>query len=592
MAPAWLFAFLLVAGGRGDPRNHEVVHTRTHFRMPLYTRLEHWEARRAELRRQILAAAGLWPFPPRVPLEARRAGRIESERWAVEKVLIRTLPGYYLAGNLYLPRGRRGPFPGVLIPHGHWKHGRLEDLDTYSVPRLGVNLAAQGYVAFAYDMVGYNDTDQTEHEFGQSPEEQLWSFGPLGLQLWNSIRALDFLESLPEVDRSRLAATGASGGGTQTFLLAAVDERVKVAAPVNMVSAIMQGGCACENAPGLRVGTNNVEIAAMMAPRPMLLVSATGDWTRNTPREEFPEIHRIYRLYGRTDRLAMVQFEAEHNYDRRSREAVYWFFRRFLGDKVNSAPLVEAEQPELSAEDLLVRPSIPLPADAVDQEGLFRWWRASAEQQTRAMSEGELRQRLATVLGVRWPRAIEAVVDDSHVTIRTGQGEIIHGLWRPGDRAHAVLIVHPDGSLAATRTPQFAQRLASGASVLALDVFQSSGERAERALRDRFFLTFHRSDDALRVHDILAGLAFLDSQRPRTLELVGLERAGVWALFAAAVATRPIVLETDFDGFQGGDEDFRKYFFVPGIQRAGGLEAALRLLGFRDPGELPSGGAP
>jgi hypothetical protein len=97
-------------------------------------------------------------------------------------------------------------------------------------------------VAFGYDMVGYNDTLQTEHRF-TSPTYQLWSFTPLGLQLWNSIRALDFVESLPEVDGQRLAVTGASGGGTQTFLLAAVDDRVHAAAPVNMVSFIMQGGC-------------------------------------------------------------------------------------------------------------------------------------------------------------------------------------------------------------------------------------------------------------------------------------------------------------------------------------------------------------
>ncbi|MGB9612105.1 MAG: hypothetical protein ACPL7M_14135, partial [Bryobacteraceae bacterium] len=136
MASAWMVAFLLGAGGLVDLRNQEVAHTRTHFRVPVYSSLQQWEARRAELRRQILAVAGLWPLPPRALLQSRRAGRIERERWAVEKVLIQTLPGYYLAGNLYLPRGRAGPFPGVLIPHGHWKHGRLEDLDSYSVPRL------------------------------------------------------------------------------------------------------------------------------------------------------------------------------------------------------------------------------------------------------------------------------------------------------------------------------------------------------------------------------------------------------------------------------------------------------------------------
>src|ERR1035438_498690 len=107
---------------------------------------------------------------------------------------------------------------------------------------------------------------------------------------------------------------------------------VRAAAPVNMVSFIMQGGCQCENAPGLRIGTSNVEIAAMMAPRPMLLVSATGDWTRNVPREEYPAIRSIYELYKQPDNVAVVQFQAEHNYNQRSREAVYGFFaKQFLG---------------------------------------------------------------------------------------------------------------------------------------------------------------------------------------------------------------------------------------------------------------------
>ena len=146
-------------------------------------------------------------------------------------------------------------------------------------------------------MVGFNDTVQTPHSF-RGWEEDLWSFNPMGLQLWNSIRAVDYLQSLPGVEARRIAVTGASGGGTQTFLLAAVDDRVGYAAPVNMVSAYMQGGDPCEEAPGLRLDTFNVEIAAMMAPRPMLLVSSTRDWTRHTPVEEFPEIRRIYELYG------------------------------------------------------------------------------------------------------------------------------------------------------------------------------------------------------------------------------------------------------------------------------------------------------
>src|SRR5262249_33109348 len=220
-------------------------------------------------------------------------------------------------------------FPAVLNPHGHWKRGRLEDQPSYSPIALGINLARKGYIAITYDMVGYNDTQQTAHNFG-GWGEVLWSFNPMGLQLWNSIRVVDYLQSLPDVDGHRIAATGASGGGTQTFLLAAVDDRIGFAAPVNMVSAYMQGGDPCEEAPGLRIDTFNVEIAAMMAPRPMLVVSSTHDWTKTTPMEEFPAIEHIYGLYGASQNVKNVHVDAEHNYNRQSREAVYRFFAQHM----------------------------------------------------------------------------------------------------------------------------------------------------------------------------------------------------------------------------------------------------------------------
>src|SRR5580698_9324261 len=349
-----------------DARNIDLHHTDFHFTMPQYG-LPDWEAHKAHLQRQILVAAGLYPLPEKTPLHPEISGRIERVDYSIEKVALETMPGYYLGGNLYRPLHPSGKVPAVLTPHGHWTYGRLENAPDFSGPALGINLARQGYVAFAYDMVGYNDTLQTEHAF-TSPTYQLWSFTPLGLQLWNSIRAIDFVQSLPEVDGQRIAVTGASGGGTQTFLLAAVDERVSYAAPVNMVSFQMQGGCECENAPGLRIGTSNVEIAAMMAPRPMLLVSATGDWTKNVPREEYPAIRSIYELYHQADNLGVVQFEAEHNYNRLSREAVYGFFAKHVsgmgGGKV-------AEDDEVAIEPLLsmlVWQGRSLPANAVTQE--------------------------------------------------------------------------------------------------------------------------------------------------------------------------------------------------------------------------------
>ena len=224
-------------------------------------------------------------MPPKTPLHAQVFDRVESQNCTIEKVLLETMPGFYLGGNLYRPKNSLGRHPAVLDPHGHWTYGRLENQPLDSGPEFGMNLARQGYVAFLWDMVGYNDTLQLPHKFG-SPEELLWSFGPFGMQLWNSIRALDFVSSLDDVDPTRIGVAGASGGGTQTYTLAAVDDRVAFDSPVSMVSAIYAGGDLCENSPGMRWHANNLEIAAMMAPKPMLLVAATGDWTKNTMNED------------------------------------------------------------------------------------------------------------------------------------------------------------------------------------------------------------------------------------------------------------------------------------------------------------------
>ena len=168
------------------------------------------------------------------------------------------------------------------------------------------------------------------HTFGGA-RESLWGLSLAGLQLWNSIRALDFLETLPYVRRDALGATGASGGGTQTFLLAAVDERVAAAAPVNMISLHMQGGCLCENIPGLRLDTTNVEIASTIAPRPLLMVSATGDWTKNTMELEYPAVRAVYRLFDADDRVhGRARSMRRTTTTATSREAMYAWMARWL----------------------------------------------------------------------------------------------------------------------------------------------------------------------------------------------------------------------------------------------------------------------
>ena len=288
-----------------------------------------WQERAREIREQILVSSGLWPLPEENTVAPRHFWQDRSRRLQRRKSLFPdAYPGFYLAGNLYRPVDRgNGPFPAILNPHGHWEHGRLNDTEVCSIPGRCINFARQGNIAFSDHLVGYNDTHFPEsatnvpfykvhRDFATNdPANLLWSISLMGLQTWNSIRALDFIASLPDADPHRLACTGASGGGTQTFILGAIDDRLAAQAPVVMVSHTMQGGCGCENMPGLRIEFSNMEIAAAAAPRPQILVGASGDWTRTMLTVEGPAIARIYDLFGQPEKLRYVRFDFPHNYN-------------------------------------------------------------------------------------------------------------------------------------------------------------------------------------------------------------------------------------------------------------------------------------
>ena len=557
-----------------DSRNTNTPNTDTHFTARTYRSLAEWNARREHLRKQILSAAGLYPLFPKNDLRPQVFGRIENRDYSIEKVLLETLPGYYLGGNLYRPLRAAPPegFPAVLSPHGHWNYGRLEHTTIASVPARAINLARQGYVVFAYDMVGYDDTVQTPHDFGDKPVEELWAFGPLGVQLWNSIRAVDFLESLPGIDRRRIGVTGASGGATQTMLIAAVDDRIQFAAPANMVSFIMQGGSLCENAPNLRIDTNNVEFASIFAPKPLLMTAATGDWTRNMLQEEYPAVKAIYNLYGASDKVQTLLLDAPHNYNQPNREAMYAFFGKHALGENDAAKLKEKPIRVEKLQDMLALHNRHLPDNAISFAQLFdEWIRFSQEQ------DGNFRERLQYALASEWPSKVLSDLQGERIVLsREGRGDRIPGIWVKGSSANPpALVIHPDGAEAARKSPEVTQLLKFGRSVLMIDAFQTGSVVAPRDRSVKMFLTFNKSDDANRAQDILTALAWLNT--PKTT-LVGLGKASVWCLFAAAVTPHPLDFQRGSFEFSGKDQEFLDTFFVPGIQRAGGLKAALALV--------------
>jgi hypothetical protein len=246
----------------------------------------------------------------------------DLDGYAVENIAIESFPGFYITGNLYLPRGRTGKRPAILNPHGHGNDPRF----TESTQIRDAVFARMGAIVFTYDMVGTGECLQVNHRMPIA----------LVLQTFNSRRVLEYLLSRPDVDPDRIGMTGVSGGGTQTFMLSALDDRIKVSAPVTQVSAHFFGGCVCESGMPVHRSTdhqtNNVEIAALFAPKPMIVVSDGGDWTSNTPDVEFPYIKRVYDVYGAGDKVRNVHLADEgHDYGPSKRAAVDAFFTKYLG---------------------------------------------------------------------------------------------------------------------------------------------------------------------------------------------------------------------------------------------------------------------
>lgn len=297
-----------------------------------------WDRLSAQIRRQIQEGAGLAPWPRRTPLEPQRHSRREHDGYSVENVTFASIPGYRVAGNLYRPLGRTGPRPVVLLTHGHTggglgtpqglaEHGRFAPW----VQAAGATLARMGAIVLTLDMFGHGESALAVG--GVSAHR---TTAAMPVQVWNTRRALDFLLAEPDADATRVAVTGWSGGGTQAFLLTALDERVTVAAPVVMVSSFFFGGCPCESgrpihrAPGHFA--SNAMIASLAAPRPLLLVSCGGDWTRETPRTEFPFLQRIYARQGAGGAVENVHLAGEvHDFGPAKRAAVYHFLAARLG---------------------------------------------------------------------------------------------------------------------------------------------------------------------------------------------------------------------------------------------------------------------
>ncbi len=516
---------------------------RTHndrFSPPRLTTLDAWKTRAGYVREHVLASAGLLPLPEKTPLRPSIFGEVKRADYRVSKVYFESLPGFFVTGNLYRPIGD-GPFPAVLSPHGHWTYGRLENTALTSGSRPRDRPRASGLRRLHLRHGWLQRQPAAAAHFRRPHARTCGASASPGCSCGTASARSTSSRLCPTSGATRLRMTGESGGGSQTFLLASVDPRVKVAVPVNMISLHMQGGCLCENPPGLRLDLTNVEIAATIAPRPMLMVSATGDWTKETMEVEYPAVRAVYDLFGAGDKVQAVRMTAEHNYNKDSREAMYAWMARWLQQAPASAKLPERSFSVEPLQDLLVFHRRALPSEAVTPAQLTAGWIAAASKQLGASPSADAVTALRHALDAGPASASADTVPTFNKT---------------------VVISHSD--------PAVAKALSSAGFVvrpLSLTPFDQAA-----AAKVAHFDTYNRTAAGQRVADVVAA-----ARANPGAAIVADGDVALAAILASAIVPVPIAV-LDVGRFDtSSDAAYVERLYIPGLRRAGDLQTAASL---------------
>lgn len=598
--------------------------------------VEAWQQRKRKLREQLQVALGLWPMPEKGPIKATVHGDIERDGYVIKKVYFASLPGHYVTGNLYIPKGKAAErYPAVLCPHGHWENGRFyqapankvaQELKSGAESREAgakfplqarmATLAKMGFVVFHYDMIGYADSQAIPHRGPmQDHLSELRSINIMGLQTWNTIRSFDFLESLPYVDAKRIGVTGASGGGTQTFILCALDDRPAAAFPAVMVSTAMQGGCTCENCSYLRIGTGNVEFAAMYAPKPQAM-SCANDWTKEFLEKGYPDLKKLYEmLWAEKNLAAKAWTQFPHNYNQVAREFMYsWFGEQLLN---KPGPVEEPEfEPVPPAELSVYTAEHPRPKDELNASKLQAGiWSAWQEQFAKLTPDDEAKLREFRVgVGTALRAMIGIDLDDTPIVpgvmrtakledgleVATGSlarehsrevAEVVPVLGARSQKFNGRIVVwvHPNGKASLFDNGKLAtpakQLVDAGYGVMAMDLLGIGELRSEKPFQvDKgyagYTFGYNRPLLANRVRDLLAVIVALkDRGTYDSIDLLGWGELGPVTLLAKALAG-DVVRKTAADMNQF---DFEKIastadpMMLPGALKFGGMGSFLAL---------------
>jgi dienelactone hydrolase len=332
--------------------------------------LDAWNQHKAQYRQQLFDMLGLDPLPPKTDLKATVTGKLDHPEFTVEKLHFQSMPGLYVTANLYLPKKAAQPVPAILYVCGHGpaKTNGVSFGNKVSYQHHGIWFARNGYVCLVLDTVQLGEIEGLHHG---TYREGLWWWNSRGYssaaaEAWNCLRALDYLETRPEVDKTRFGVTGRSGGGAYSWWIAALDERIQAACPVagitdlenHVVDGTVEGHCDCM----FMVNTyrwDYPQVAALVAPRPLLICNSDKDTI--FPLDGVTRLHqkvrRVYDLLGASDKLGLLITEGPHRDTQELQVPVLRWFNRFLKKET---PLIEtAAAPLFTAQQLKVFDQLP-----------------------------------------------------------------------------------------------------------------------------------------------------------------------------------------------------------------------------------------
>ena len=526
-----------------------------------------WEAAKDDLAVALREAIGLEPWPEKTPLEAQVTGRAEREGYTIENVVFQSFPGFYVTANVYVPADAARPLPAVVVTAGHaMEEGK--NYDVYRSAQLG--LVRQGFLVLAYDPLGQGERKLPGYSHTVSYPAMLVGHTNLRYMLWDSVRALDYLLTRPDVDPERIGIAGNSGGGLNTMYAMPVEPRFAAGASFCCLCSfeawIKDGGnhCICNHLPGICHSMEQFQFVGLCSPRPFL--TGNGEKDRSFPiegtRDTIRRAQKIYALDDAADRVALREVPLGHGWSQPLREAAYGWLNRWLQNRGDGSPVAETEirLEDKNSKDLRVFKDGKLPAGAKSYVDLVReeaqrlvrgYERVPSEAAAYAAWAGKLRERLWETVGGR-PDAVEPSLEEHgsfdwegksvrRLAIRTEANLEVPALLirggKPEGRLPAVIVLDAAGKQAAAQSPVVRRLLGKPVAVLALDVRALGEGKVPENQCASDAVALGRPLLAQQAWDVIAAARALSAREDlRPIAVYGRGSAGLIAMLAAALS--------------------------------------------------------